>query len=444
MAPSSWRRDGIRSRSSSPRRRIDSPTSCRSATGGWPPRPSRSIEVRRRSWRSTCRRRRGATSSSRRAATPTCPTSACSHRPNERSCSTRTTSTRRCPDPGSGTSSGWRPASSSPPGATGSHRPRRAHRTLATVAAYRPRWPATLRCGCSTSGTTRRRDRHRERLIEKGKQLGNVPPRRPEARLEAIFAKARGKDQMKASGSLTAIVDGQWRIKDDPPVVAHIETPGGPAALERTFSDYRATLAENRRELVERYRFVDFALKVVGVGSVGTRCFVVLLEGRDEGDPLFLQAKEATESVLDPMWRAASTQPRGARRRRPAAHAGDARHLPGLDPGPGRAGLLLPPAVGHEGLGRHRDPAATGSGRSTAACAPGRWRARTPGAVIRSRSRRTSEPAIRSTERSRTSPRRTPTRTSAITRRSRRRSPPAGSPPSPARNSPRNGAVPVP
>ena len=96
------------------------------------------------------------------------------------------------------------------------------------------------------------------------------------------------------------VVDGHWRIKDDPPTVAHVETPGGPAALERTFSDYRATLAENRRELVERYRFVDFALKVVGVGSVGTRCFVVLLEGRDEGDPLFLQAKEATASVLDP------------------------------------------------------------------------------------------------------------------------------------------------
>jgi hypothetical protein len=115
-----------------------------------------------------------------------------------------------------------------------------------------------------------------------------------------MFAKARGKDQMKASGSLTSVVDGQWRIVDDPPTVAHVETPGGPAALERTFSDYRATLAENRRELVERYRFVDFALKVVGVGSVGTRCFVVLLEGRDEGDPLFLQAKEATASVLDP------------------------------------------------------------------------------------------------------------------------------------------------
>jgi uncharacterized protein (DUF2252 family) len=119
-------------------------------------------------------------------------------------------------------------------------------------------------------------------------------------RLDAIFAKARGKDQMKASGSLTETVDGKWRIRDDAPVVEHVELPGGQGSLSQTFSDYRATLAENRRELVERYRFVDFALKVVGVGSVGTRCFVVLLEGRDEGDPLFLQAKEATASVMDP------------------------------------------------------------------------------------------------------------------------------------------------
>ena len=136
-------------------------------------------------------------------------------------------------------------------------------------------------------------------LIDLGKLL-DTSAKEGKARLQTMFAKARGKDQMKASGSLTSIVDGQWRIKDDPPTVAHVETPGGPAALERTFSDYRATLAENRRELVERYRFVDFALKVVGVGSVGTRCFVVLLEGRDEGDPLLLQAKEATASVLAP------------------------------------------------------------------------------------------------------------------------------------------------
>ena len=138
-------------------------------------------------------------------------------------------------------------------------------------------------------------------LVEASReQDGPSATKEARTRLQTLFAKARGKDQMKASGSLSANIDGQWRIVDDPPVVQHVELPGGSAGLDKTFSDYRATLAENRRELVERYRFVDFARKVVGVGSVGTRCFVVLLEGRDEGDPLFLQAKEATASVLDP------------------------------------------------------------------------------------------------------------------------------------------------
>ena len=136
-------------------------------------------------------------------------------------------------------------------------------------------------------------------LISAGKALG-FDAKVARARTDALFSKARGKDQMKAMGSLTAVVDGQWRIVDDPPVVTHVEIPTGVDSLQQTFSDYRATLAENRRELVERYRFVDFALKVVGVGSVGTRCFVILLEGRDEEDPLLLQAKEATTSVLDP------------------------------------------------------------------------------------------------------------------------------------------------
>ena len=250
---------------------------------------------------------------------------------------------------------------------------------------------------------------------------------------------------MKASGSLTAMVDGHWRIKDDPPTVAHVETPGGPAALERTFSDYRATLAENRRELVERYRFVDFALKVVGVGSVGTRCFVVLLEGRDEGDPLFLQAKEATASVLDPYVEIEQAhEPRRARRGRPAADAGDAGHLPRLDPGPWRTRLLLPPAVGHEGLGRHRDAPATGSGVLRR---PVRPVARTSARPKRRRDRDRGVPRderhVRRRGRGLLRGVRRPER-ARLRRRSRRRSPPAGSPPSPARNSPRRGAVPVP
>src|SRR6478736_3004413 len=72
-------------------------------------------------------------------------------------------------------------------------------------------------------------------------------------RLNSIFSKARSKDQLKAMGSLTEVVDGQWRIADDPPTVSHINIPGGADSLSKTFSDYRGTLAENRRELVERY-----------------------------------------------------------------------------------------------------------------------------------------------------------------------------------------------
>jgi uncharacterized protein (DUF2252 family) len=117
-------------------------------------------------------------------------------------------------------------------------------------------------------------------------------------RLEAIFSKARQRDGMRAFEKLTAVVGGRRVILEDPPVITHVE--GGQGALERVFTDYRATMPEGRRDILERYRFVDFALKVVGVGSVGTRCFVVVLQGRDENDPLILQAKEATASVLEP------------------------------------------------------------------------------------------------------------------------------------------------
>ena len=83
--------------------------------------------------------------------------------------------------------------------------------------------------------------------------------------------------------------------------------------LDDIFRDYRASLPEHRRAFLERYRFVDFALKVVGVGSVGTRCFVVVLQGRDEDDPLILQAKEATASVMEPYLTAAAHANHGQR-----------------------------------------------------------------------------------------------------------------------------------
>ena len=120
------------------------------------------------------------------------------------------------------------------------------------------------------------------------------------AKLDALFAAARGRDTLKATAKLTTIVDGRLVFKEDPPVVERIEIPGGAATLTAVFDAYRATMPESLREFLERYRFSDYALKVVGVGSVGTRCFMIALQGRDESDPLILQAKEATASVLEP------------------------------------------------------------------------------------------------------------------------------------------------
>ncbi|MFD3500529.1 DUF2252 domain-containing protein [Streptomyces sp. NPDC058676] len=117
-------------------------------------------------------------------------------------------------------------------------------------------------------------------------------------RAGSSLTRARRRTSLQALGRLTAVVDGHRRLIHDPPL---LEPAGAPdmAALRKIFSDYRSTLAEDRRLLLDRYRFVDAARKVVGVGSVGTRCFIVLLAGRDADDPLFLQLKEARKSVLE-------------------------------------------------------------------------------------------------------------------------------------------------
>jgi uncharacterized protein (DUF2252 family) len=102
-------------------------------------------------------------------------------------------------------------------------------------------------------------------------------------------------------------VDGQRRIISDPPVLVPIEEliPGEPAdnlyaALRVVISGYRDSLLPDRRVLLDQFRMVQVARKVVGVGSVGTRAWVILMLGRDDRDPLFLQAKEAQASVLEP------------------------------------------------------------------------------------------------------------------------------------------------
>ncbi|MFJ8488051.1 DUF2252 domain-containing protein [Streptomyces sp. NPDC094038] len=117
-------------------------------------------------------------------------------------------------------------------------------------------------------------------------------------RIEDTLTRARRRTSLHELGRLTETAGGQRRIIKDPPL---LEPAGASdmASLRKIFSDYRSALAGERRLLLDRYRFVDAARKVVGVGSVGTRCFLVLLAGRDADDPLFLQIKEARTSVLE-------------------------------------------------------------------------------------------------------------------------------------------------
>ena len=127
------------------------------------------------------------------------------------------------------------------------------------------------------------------------------------AAVEAVAAKARTKDSMKAFSKLTEEVDGEPRIIADPPLIVPIRDLVEPERavlaeqeLRDIFRNYRRTLQHDRRHVLEEFRWVDLARKVVGVGSVGTRCWILLMLGRDATDPLFLQVKEAQASVLEP------------------------------------------------------------------------------------------------------------------------------------------------
>ena len=143
-------------------------------------------------------------------------------------------------------------------------------------------------------------------LVERVKQEAGPKDAKAEKRLDANLAKSRTKDSMKAFGKLTTIVDGEPRITGDPPLIVPIEDVAGDQVgrlhefLHTVIRSYRRTLAGDRRKLLERYRYVHAARKVVGVGSVGTRAWICLLLGRDDDDPLFLQFKEAQPSVLEP------------------------------------------------------------------------------------------------------------------------------------------------
>jgi len=127
-----------------------------------------------------------------------------------------------------------------------------------------------------------------------------------QSQLDRATAKARARDSLQALSKLGEVSDGRYRIVSQPPIVVPLRdvAPGlSPDEIDHMireqFRAYRATLQPHVRHLLEQFEVVDVARKVVGVGSVGTRAFIVLLQGRDDHDPLFLQIKEATSSVLE-------------------------------------------------------------------------------------------------------------------------------------------------
>ncbi len=125
-------------------------------------------------------------------------------------------------------------------------------------------------------------------------------------RTEKNLAKAHTRDSMSAFSKLTEVVDGQARIVAQPPLIVPIDDLAQGSDRDELFEglhgllrDYRRTLQRDRRVLLEQFRMVDFARKVVGVGSVGTRAWIALMLGLDGSDPLFLQLKEAQASVFE-------------------------------------------------------------------------------------------------------------------------------------------------
>lgn len=143
--------------------------------------------------------------------------------------------------------------------------------------------------------------------IDVESRLAELRPHLDEAEVKNVernLARARSKDSMRALRKLTREENGELRILSDPPLITPLEelsdAPEAEAQLQAVLDAYLGSLGDDRRRLVSSYRYVHAARKVVGVGSVGTRAWIVLLLGRDGADPLFLQAKEARRSVLEP------------------------------------------------------------------------------------------------------------------------------------------------
>jgi uncharacterized protein (DUF2252 family) len=146
-------------------------------------------------------------------------------------------------------------------------------------------------------------------LTEEFARVSKNAPSKVARKAQKNLDKARTRDSMQAMEKFTEVVDGRRRISGAPPLIVPLNDlaqqwgVAGDVAqneMRSVLRGYRRTLQTDRRDLLSQFEYLDMALKVVGVGSVGTRAWMMLLAGRDSGDPLFLQAKEAQESVLEP------------------------------------------------------------------------------------------------------------------------------------------------
>ena len=183
---------------------------------------------------------------------------------------------------------------------------------------------ASIRSTVAGTAKKEKADKHQkapkktERAAKKEEQAAKTAQKQAAKTLE----KAHTRDSLQALSKLGEVVDGNYRIVSQPPIVVparDLAATYGLSAdevvpvIREQFRAYRATLPDDRRHLLERFQVVDMARKVVGVGSVGTRAFIVLLQGRDAQDPLFLQIKEATASVLEPYVRRSRYRQHGER-----------------------------------------------------------------------------------------------------------------------------------
>ncbi len=266
-----------------------------------------------------------------------------------------------------------------------------------------------------------------------------VDPKRVK-KAEANLEKSRTKDSMHAFEKLTHLVDGEPRIISDPPLIVpieellpeHIERDAVEDEMRSLIRSYRRTLETDRRNLLEQFRFVHLARKVVGVGSVGTRAWIALFLGIDEQDPLFLQIKEAQPSVLEQF--VGKSEYKNSGRRVVAGQRlmqattdiflGWQHVSSGLD------GKNATSTYASSKTGKARSPSRQPSLRArprTGGRAVGHSPARMPAPATGSQSPPTSASRTPSTGQSPTSPRRTPTRTNATTTLSIVRSSRAGS-----------------